>query len=115
MLKWHKIPIEIPNEDFVQQINVGGRKLCLVKNKGEVFVLANVCPHAGGILSNGWCKNGQLVCPVHRREYDLKTGRGAEGQGDYINVFPVENRSDGLYIGLKESWLSRMFKGEERD
>ncbi|MNY44660.1 Assimilatory nitrite reductase [NAD(P)H] small subunit [compost metagenome] len=110
-LKWHKIDAEVAEQDFVQQIRVDGKKLCLVKHHGDFFVVQNYCPHAGGVLSGGWCKNGHLICPVHRWEYNLHTGRGAEGQGDYIDTYPVEVRADGLYVGFKESWLKRFFGG----
>ncbi|MET3113834.1 nitrite reductase/ring-hydroxylating ferredoxin subunit [Pedobacter sp. CG_S7] len=110
MLKWYKITDELPEQDFVKQIIVNGKKLCMVKDQGAFYVVENTCPHAGGILSGGWCKNGQLVCPIHRWEYNLKTGSGAEGQGNYIDVYPLENRIDGLYVGLEDSWLKTFFK-----
>ncbi len=109
MLKWHKIVDEVPESDFVKQIIVDNKKLCMVRNNGELYIVENTCPHAGGILSGGWCKDGHLVCPIHRWEYNLKTGRGASGQGDYIDVYPLEMRPDGLYIGLKISWIHRLW------
>lgn len=108
-MKWYKIEAELPEDDFVQQIKVEGKKLCLVQHEKKIFVVQNTCPHAGGILSGGWCKNGHLICPIHRWEYNLQTGRGAEGQGDYINTYPTEVRADGIYVGLKESWVKRLF------
>ena len=85
-----------------------GKKLCLVKEQGMLYVIENTCPHAGGILSGGWCKNGHIICPIHRWEYSLKNGRGASGQGDYINTYPVDQREDGIYIGLKKSFWKRL-------
>lgn len=108
-MRWIKLDVNIPEDDFVQQIKVGSKKLCLVKHTGKIYVLQNACPHAGGILSGGWCKNGRIICPIHRYEYDLETGRGAEGQRDYIDVYPIEQREDGIYVGLKESFLKRLF------
>lgn len=109
-LKWHKIEAEIPGDEFVKQINVNGKKLCLVKHQQQLFAVQNTCPHAGGVLSGGWCKNGNLICPVHRWEYSLQTGRGAEGQGDYIDTFPLEERADGVYVGFKESFWKKLWK-----
>jgi len=109
MMNWFKIDVFIPNHDFIKQILVNGKKLCLIKDKDECYAIQNTCPHAGGILSGGWCKNGNIVCPVHRWEYNLKTGRGAEGQGDYLVTYPVELREDGIYIGFKESLWKRFF------
>lgn len=109
MLTWYKLDEELPESDFVKQISVAGKKLCLVKDQGELYVVQNTCPHAGGILSGGWCKNGHLVCPIHRWEYSLKTGRGATGQGDYVNTYPIEKRKEGIFIGFKESWFKKFF------
>jgi len=109
-MNWFKVEVSIPNHDFIAQIKLNGKKLCLIKNEEQLHVVQNACPHAGGILSGGWCREGKIVCPIHRYEYDLLTGRGAEGQGDYINVYPTELREDGLYVGFKESLWQRFFK-----
>ncbi|RYG16527.1 MAG: Rieske (2Fe-2S) protein [Chitinophagaceae bacterium] len=108
-MTWFKIDISIPDNDFISQIQVNGKKLCLIRNEGEFYVVQNTCPHAGGVLSGGWCKEGHIVCPVHRWEYSLKTGRGAQGQGDYITIYPTELRADGIYVGFKESLWRRFF------
>lgn len=108
-MKWHKLDMEIPEEDFVTLIKLEGKKICLVKHENNLYAVQNTCPHAGGILSGGWCKNGHIICPIHRYEYSLQTGRGAAGQGDYIDIYPVEERADGVYIGLKENFWKRLF------
>lgn len=108
-MKWFKLDMEIPEEDFVALIKLEGKKICLVKHKNNLYAMQNTCPHAGGILSGGRCKDGHLICPIHRYEYSLKTGKGAAGQGDYIDIYPVEERADGVYIGLKESFWKKLF------
>jgi nitrite reductase/ring-hydroxylating ferredoxin subunit len=99
----------IPDGDFVEQIKLEGKKLCLVRTEGKFYAVENSCPHAGGILSGGWCKNGNIVCPIHRWEYNLVNGRGAQGQGDYVNTYPVELREDGIYIGFKTGFWKSLF------
>lgn len=108
-MKWYKIEEPLPDEEFVMPVKVDGKKLCLVRHAEQLYAVQNTCPHAGGILSGGWCKNGYLICPIHRWEYSLTNGRGATGQGDYINTYPVEARADGIYIGLKESFWKKFF------
>ncbi|MGF1926232.1 MAG: Rieske (2Fe-2S) protein [Bacteroidia bacterium] len=105
-MRWIKIPI--PDQDIVQQITVDGKKICLIKSQGKVFAIQNNCPHAGGVLSDGWCREGKVVCPIHRWEYDLHTGFGSEGQGDYIHIYPLDFRNDGVYVGFKEKWWKRL-------
>lgn len=101
--------------DFVKAITVNGKKLCAVKSGDDVFVTQAYCPHAGAGLSGGWCKNGKLICPFHRYEYDLQTGRGAPGQGDYIDIYPSEKREDGIYVGFQEKFnLLKLLFGKRK-
>ncbi|MGY4384192.1 nitrite reductase/ring-hydroxylating ferredoxin subunit [Pedobacter sp. UYP24] len=108
-MNWVKVTEELPENNFIKEIKVEGKKFCLIKEEDNFYVVQNTCPHAGGILSGGWCSNGHIVCPIHRWEYNLENGRGASGQGDYIDIYPVEKRADGLYIGLKESLWKKLW------
>lgn len=110
MIVWKRIDVLLPQGDFVQQVTVDGKKICLVKHEETLFAFQNTCPHAGGILSGGWCSHGHLICPIHRYEYNLETGRGAIGQGDYITRYPLGVKKDGVYIGFKESLWKRFFR-----
>lgn len=92
----------IQQPDFVTAAHIQGKKLCIIKSGPQIFVTQRKCPHAGADLSQGWCKKEKLICPHHRYQYDLHTGRGAEGQGDAIRIYPVENRPDGIYVGFEE-------------
>jgi 3-phenylpropionate/trans-cinnamate dioxygenase ferredoxin subunit len=113
-MRWFKLFSSeiLKDQDFIKAVTVNGKKLCAVKTGGGFFVTQAYCPHAGAGLSGGWCKNGKLVCPFHRYEYDLRTGRGADGQGDYIDIYPTEVREDGIYVGLPETFefLKKIFK-----
>lgn len=90
--------------DFVKATEAGNRKLCLVRSGEQLYATQLKCPHAGADLSRGFCKNGKLICAYHRYSYELSTGKGDVGQGDYIDTYPVEVRNDGIYINLPEQW-----------
>jgi len=113
-MQWHKIfeADILTQSDFVKQITVKGKKFCAIKNNDQIVVTQAYCPHAGAGLAGGWCEKGKLVCPFHRYEYDLQTGRGAPGQGDYIEIYQTEIKEDGVYLGLKEkfAFLKAFFK-----
>lgn len=105
-MKWIKVfsQDKLAGGDFLLKVNIPGKRLCMVKEGDEIFAIQNKCPHAGADLSRGWCRDGTVICPYHRHEFDLKTGRGKASQGNYINTYPVEIRTDGVYVGLKKSW-----------
>jgi len=62
-------------------VEIGGFQLAVVLSHGQVYVTDNVCPHAGGNLSEGHVDNGCIVCPWHSWPFELTTGqlRGAPG------------------------------------
>ena len=100
---------QIPSEDSIRSISLGSKQVCIIYHAGKIFATQSYCPHAGGHFSGAWCKNGHLVCPIHRYEYNLETGRGLAGQGDYIHIYPTEIRADGLYVGFEESWWTKIW------
>ncbi len=103
-MKWIKALTTLPERNQVKKVKVANKNLCLVMHENELRAFNSSCPHAGADLSNGWCDNGYVVCPVHRFRYNLENGRGAEGQGDYLKIYPVEVRDDGIYIGIEKNW-----------
>ena len=112
-MEWIKVsPLVDTTVEFIKPVSVKGRKLVIISARGRLYAVQAKCPHAGADLSRGWCKEGsRIVCPYHRYEYDLCTGKGKEGQGDYIETYTVEMREDGIYIGMKKSggWLETLF------
>lgn len=74
-----------------KRVMIAGRDIVLFNVGGEVFAIADRCPHQGGRLSDGrlvglveaagpgcyaWSRPGEIVrCPWHGWEFDLRTGR----------------------------------------
>lgn len=109
-MKWIKVAEEaIPGTDGVRKVKIAGKRICIISDSGKLHATSARCPHAGADLSGGWCEENRLICPYHRHAFSLETGKGDPGQGDYITVYPLEERDEGWFICLKESWLSKLF------
>jgi 3-phenylpropionate/trans-cinnamate dioxygenase ferredoxin subunit len=88
-------------EKAVTTMHVGGKKVCIARFEGKFYAMADKCPHNGASLGNGYCSaEGSVVCPLHRYHFDLRTGRARSGLGDVAQVYPLEIREDGIYIGF---------------
>lgn len=59
----------------VMAVEVEGKCLALVHLKGEIFALADACPHEAGPLSEGHIIGEDIECPWHRSCFNIKTGR----------------------------------------
>ena len=100
-MRWFKLEGVFPSDKpFLRKLKVNGKSLCVVNYNHEIYAVAAFCPHAGADLSGGWCHDGNLVCPFHRYSYDIKTGKGAPGQNDFIATYPVKINKDGIYVGM---------------
>jgi nitrite reductase (NADH) small subunit len=67
---------------------------------GSVFATQASCPHRGGPLADGLMDDGAIVCPLHDRTYDLRTGKGI-GTDCGIKVYPVSMHADGTIVLLE--------------
>lgn len=102
-MAWYKVADsnKFVADGTIKKVSAGGKKLCIIYSQDAWFALGSKCPHAGADLSQGWCEQGKLVCPFHRHQYSLDTGKGAVGQNDFVHTFPVKTEGDGIYVEVK--------------
>lgn len=99
-LEWKKVlDAGELEEGRVKTVTCGQRSLCMTKHEGKTAALDNRCPHQGGPLGEGSIENGLLRCPWHGWDFHPTTGK-APGFDDGVEALPVEEREDGVYVGL---------------
>ncbi len=106
-INWVKIADHLHAISFaannMAEITADGKTICIAKFEDHLFAFAQKCPHASGLLSQGFIDPlGNVVCPLHRYKYALRNGRNVSGEGYYLKHWPVEMRDDGIYVGLDE-------------
>lgn len=108
-INWYKIADSANEISFADNnlfvTEAGGKKITLAKVNDKIFSCAYKCPHAGAIISEGYIDAlGNITCPLHRYKFSLVNGRNISGEGFFLTVYPVEYRSDGIYVGLKSGF-----------
>jgi nitrite reductase/ring-hydroxylating ferredoxin subunit len=64
-----------PTGGVVAARELGGEEVAVVRlHDGRAFVVADICPHDGGTLSDGFVDGDRLVCARHGWEVDPCTG-----------------------------------------
>lgn len=109
---WHKIAESINElawqENNMCVIEAGGKTVTLARFNNQLFAFAHKCPHASGIMAEGYINPmGQVTCPLHRYRFDMKNGRNTSGEGYYLKTYTIETRDDGIYVG----WENKSFWG----
>lgn len=102
-LTWYKVlDINDLPEGRVKTVSAGNKSFAITHFEGKFSALDNRCPHQGGPLGEGQIENGWLRCPWHGYDYHPGTGKPPEGFDDAVETFPIEERDDGIYIGLEK-------------
>lgn len=104
---WHKIAENEAELNWQDNnmclVQAGDKTITLAKFNGQLFACAHKCPHASGILADGYITvTGQLTCPLHRYRFNINNGRNISGEGYFLKTYPVETRPDGIYIGMED-------------
>jgi NAD(P)H-dependent nitrite reductase small subunit len=69
---------------------VDGRTIAVFRQRDEqLFATQQACPHRGGPLADGIIGDGKVICPLHARKFDLKTGASIEGDCCAIQTYPI--------------------------
>ena len=100
-LSWHKVlnnktELEV---NRVMTVTVNNKQFALSHFEGKICALDNHCPHQGGPFGEGSIENGILRCPWHGWDYHPCTGK-APGFDDGVESYPVEEREEGIYVGV---------------
>ncbi|HTL83264.1 MAG TPA: Rieske 2Fe-2S domain-containing protein [Bacteroidia bacterium] len=105
--RWHRMnddPEKFPLGKPVLR-HFAGMKICVIRTSKGIFAIQEKCPHNGFSLALGNCSEdeGAIICPLHRYQFDLTTGRARGGAAEAARVFPIEKREDGYYLGTEET------------
>jgi len=83
-------------------VAVNANKLCLVRDGNTITAFKAICPHAGASLSDGHVNAfGEIVCPLHSYRFSLLDGREASGHDCELAMYPIEVRTDGVFLGWR--------------
>ena len=86
-------------ENRPRLLMIKGKRICLVNTNGNFFAVQNSCTHNGGSLHLGTINfRGEVVCPLHQYQFDLKTGREAGQRSADLECFPIRESEEGIFI-----------------
>ena len=80
-------------------VEVQGIEYALFRVGDELRCIDSACPHEGASLADGELRDGVVVCPWHRWEFDTCTGCSLEPKGNDVSSY--ETLIDGGNIFIK--------------
>ncbi len=81
-------------------VDLDGEKVLVANVDGEICAVADLCPHADALLSDGYLDDNLVECPLHASVFDLTSGAVLEGPAsDDIEKYQVAVEGDDIYVG----------------
>lgn len=113
-IKWVKVAESMEEISFggnnLAEVVADEKRICIGKFKEKLFAFPAKCPHASGVLVDGFIDAlGNVVCPLHRYKFCMKSGRNVSGEGYYLKHWPVEAKEDGVFVGLESKNFLGLF------
>jgi nitrite reductase (NADH) small subunit len=85
-----------PGEGRVFQ--VGPRRVAVFHARdGRIYATQAECPHRGGPLADGLLGGETLICPLHGRRFDLRSGAALQ-DGCGVATYPLRVTTHGEIV-----------------
>lgn len=112
--RWVKIAESMQQLNFQENniavVDTEERKICIGKFNKEFFAFSSKCPHASAPFAEGYIDAvGNVVCPLHHYKFCMRNGRNVTGEGYFLNHWPIEIRTDGIFVGFEKNRLFGLF------
>jgi 3-phenylpropionate/trans-cinnamate dioxygenase ferredoxin component len=78
---------------------VEGLSIAIFNVGGTLYAIGDSCPHQGSSLAMGSLEGCTITCRSHGMKVNVSGGQ-KPGTGMIVGSYPLESRSDGLYIDL---------------
>ena len=88
--------------DQMKLLHVGDRRIALVRTEDGYTAFDDRCTHRGGSLADGVVISGQVQCPWHGSQFDVRTGAVCNGPAtEPIRTYRVEVRGADILVHLE--------------
>ena len=79
-----------------RKFRVGGVDVAVFRTRSnEAFATQARCPHADGPLADGLLGDCKVICPLHERAFDLRTGRNLTDDCGDLRICPLRQAPNG--------------------
>ncbi|MSQ08879.1 MAG: non-heme iron oxygenase ferredoxin subunit [Dehalococcoidia bacterium] len=87
-------------EGEMMAADISGGRVLIANVDGDVFAIADACPHAGAPMSEGYLTDNMVECPWHASVFNVMTGKHREGPSRAdLTTYEVLVEGDDIFVG----------------
>jgi nitrite reductase/ring-hydroxylating ferredoxin subunit len=99
--------LSAPLDDVLERgsvrLETDGCAVLLALVDGELRAVDDACRHRGTALSGGLLRDGVVTCPAHLWQYDVRTGRRHDTEGEALPTYPVDIVGDTVEVTVPDA------------
>ncbi|MCA3329754.1 MAG: non-heme iron oxygenase ferredoxin subunit [Roseomonas sp.] len=102
MAEWHRVAAEdeLQAETPLAR-RIGETQIAIIRLADGIFAVNDVCSHEYALLSEGFCEDGKLECPLHQACFDIRTGKALSAPASIaIATYPVKCEGGDVFVML---------------
>lgn len=91
----------------MREVEAGGKTIVLANVDGRFWAMEGICSHKGGRLAQGKLEGMNVVCPLHRSAFDVRTGKVASnvkipliGKASDLRVYNVTLEGEEVMVDV---------------
>ena len=96
-------PLESVVEHGSLRLETEGCAVLVTLVDGELNAVDDACRHKGTALSGGLLRDGVVTCPAHLWQYDVRTGRRHDTEGEPLATYPVDIVGDTVEVTVPDA------------
>ena len=83
----------------IRRIIIKSHVISLAHVDDDFYAFEDSCPHKSVSLKDGTINYlGEIVCPLHNYQYDLKTGRECNSRTRDLKIYRIQINDEGFFI-----------------
>ena len=100
MADWHRVAAEAElRPETPLGIRIGDVQVAVVRLADGIFAVNDVCTHEFALLSEGFCEDGKLECPLHQACFDIRTGRALSEPAEMdVATYPTKVENGAVFV-----------------
>ncbi|HKZ41457.1 MAG TPA: non-heme iron oxygenase ferredoxin subunit, partial [Candidatus Hodarchaeales archaeon] len=88
----------------MKDIEIEGKKILVSNIEGRFYAVGGICTHEYAELVRGFIQGEHVTCPLHRSQFDLKTGNAINPPAtEPLPVYKVHTIDQKVYVELDSS------------
>jgi len=78
-MAWHDVaPEDAFEPDVPKVVQLGEDRVAVFRLADGFYAISDICTHEYALLSDGFCEDGKVECPLHQACFDIRSGKALD-------------------------------------